>query len=112
MAANMLAAYYSRGCGFKGTVLPCKISQDVSFEKYLNQYDVIQFDVQWCRGNVTSASDTVSYIQRIVFRRTLCSLSGANAERKWFKDIQKSTRFPEALALINSETGKAVYSDY
>ena len=46
------------------------------------------------------------------FRRTLCSLSGANAERKWFEDIQKSTRFPEALALINSETGEAVYSDY
>lgn len=105
MAANMLAAYYSRGCSSKELFLPCKISQDVSFEKYLNQYDVIQFDVQWCRGNVTSASDTVSYIQRIVLEE-LCAVYPEQMQNENGLRHSEINTLSEALALINSETGK------
>ncbi len=66
MAANMLAAYYSRGCDSEDIFIDYKISTDVSFRKYLNKYDVIHFDVQWCRGNVRHAAETVSFIQEAV----------------------------------------------
>ena len=46
MAANMLTAYYSRGCDSKEMFAPYKISQAESFEKHLNKYNVISFDMQ------------------------------------------------------------------
>lgn len=46
MAANMLNAYYSRGCDSKALFAPYKISQTESFEKHLNKYNVISFDMQ------------------------------------------------------------------
>ncbi len=46
MAANMLAAYYSRGCDSKQLFRKFKIASEKDFEKYLNQYDVIMLNVQ------------------------------------------------------------------
>ena len=46
MAANMLTAYYSRGCDSKELFAPYKISKVESFEKHLNKYNVISFDMQ------------------------------------------------------------------
>ena len=47
VTAEMLEAYYSKGCDSKEMFLGLAISQDEDFKKYLNQYDVIHFDVQW-----------------------------------------------------------------
>ena len=41
MAANMLTAYYSRGCDSRGMFSKYKIAKADSFEKYLNKYNVI-----------------------------------------------------------------------
>ncbi|MBS1325155.1 MAG: AAA family ATPase, partial [Blautia sp.] len=41
MAANMLAAYYSRGCDSKELFAKLKISKHHDFDKHLNQYNVI-----------------------------------------------------------------------
>lgn len=41
ITANMLTAYYSRGCDSKELFTPYKISQTESFEKHLNKYNVI-----------------------------------------------------------------------
>lgn len=46
MAANMLTAYYSRGCESKELFEGYAISSDISFEKYLNQYNVIFLNMQ------------------------------------------------------------------
>ncbi len=46
IAANMLTAYYSKGCDSKELFAPYKISQSESFEKHLNKYNVISFDMQ------------------------------------------------------------------
>ncbi|MBE6844600.1 MAG: AAA family ATPase [Ruminococcus sp.] len=46
IAANMLTAYYSKGCDSKELFAPYKISQADSFEKHLNKYNVISFDMQ------------------------------------------------------------------
>ena len=55
MAANMLMAYYSRGCDSKDLFQKLEIYKDSDFEKYLNKFDVISINMQefFCRtGNV------------------------------------------------------------
>ena len=47
MTADMLCAYYSKGCESRELFHPYTISSCSTFEKYLNQYDVIHIDVQW-----------------------------------------------------------------
>lgn len=103
MTANMLSAYYSRGCDSKELFQPYKISKDNSFLKHLNQYDVIHFDVQWCRGNVQSASETVPYIQRSILKELYEAYSELLKNNADSYDIHTLS---EALAVINSETGK------
>lgn len=46
ITANMLTAYYSRGCDSKELFSPYKISKNETFEKHLNKYNVISFDMQ------------------------------------------------------------------
>ncbi len=48
ITANMLTAYYSKGCKSEDMFLPLEISKSADFGRHLNQYDVIRFDVQWC----------------------------------------------------------------
>ena len=48
ITADMLTAYYSRGCDSKELFSGYAICKEPSFEKNLNKYDVIHFDVQWC----------------------------------------------------------------
>lgn len=46
-AANMLAAYYSKGADSKEMFSGLEISKCSDFEEHLNKYDVIHIDVQW-----------------------------------------------------------------
>lgn len=68
ITANMLTAYYSKGCDssqlFAETAIAHKGEYD--YKKYLNKYDVIHFDVQWCYMQAGSAEKTVSYITRAI----------------------------------------------
>src|SRR5574344_3105318 len=45
MAANMIAAYYSKGCDSHDVFSDLKISKDPSFEENINKYTVIQLDM-------------------------------------------------------------------
>lgn len=64
VTANMLTAYYSKGCNSKAMFTDFKISSMDSFEKYLNRYDVIHFDVQWCMMDAGCPEKTVSYLNQ------------------------------------------------
>ena len=46
MAAYMLAAYYGENCDSKELFTPYKIAKCDSYEKYLNQYNVIMLNIQ------------------------------------------------------------------
>lgn len=46
MAADMLTAYYSRGCDSKELFKRLKIADDQNFEKHLNKYNTIFINVQ------------------------------------------------------------------
>ena len=45
MAANMIAAYYSKGCDSHEIFSDLKISKDPTFEENINKYTVIQLDM-------------------------------------------------------------------
>lgn len=63
MAANMLTAYYSRGCDSREMFAPLKISSDDSFEKHLNKYNVIHINMLEFSTNNT-ISDMIAEIER------------------------------------------------
>lgn len=60
--ANMLAAYYSKGCSSEQMFDALAISKTATFHQHLNKYDVIQLDIQWCCMDAGSAEATVSYV--------------------------------------------------
>lgn len=96
VTANMLTAYYSRGCNsgqlFAGTL----IAKNKEFHKHLNRYDVIHFDVQWCSVNAESVSDTVSYLTKRIMEELRAefpevSLSGQSRVGDALSDIAQAT---------------------
>ena len=62
VTADMLTAYYSRGCDSREIFAPLNIGRNKNFEKYLNQYDVFHLDVQWCMMDAKSPEKTVDYM--------------------------------------------------
>ena len=46
ITANMLTAYYSKGCDSQDLFAGLKISEASDLKKHLNQYDVIHLDIQ------------------------------------------------------------------
>ena len=70
ITANMLTAYYSKGCSSKEMFSGLEISRAKDFEKHLNQYDVIYLDMASVLG-VTSPEDAVSYVKRNIIEEVL-----------------------------------------
>lgn len=66
ITANMLTAYYSKGCDSKEMFSGLKISGMDSFEKNLNRYDVVHFDVQWLMEPAKGAENVVGFIQKSI----------------------------------------------
>lgn len=64
MAANMLTAYYSRGCDSKEIFSSYRIAEDESFEKYLNKYNVIHINMVNFIKRKRSVSDSLDYLSQ------------------------------------------------
>jgi len=66
MAANMLTAYYSKGCDSRELFKGLKIENDPSFETNLNKYDLIRIDFAAIDGRTDNKDEIVSAAQRYV----------------------------------------------
>lgn len=64
MAANMLTAYYSRGCDSKEMFSRLKISKDDSFKKHLNRYNVIHINMVNFLERSESIDDMLDYFKK------------------------------------------------
>ena len=62
ITADMLTAYYSKGCNSEDMFSNLEISKSADYRKYLNQYDVIHLDIQWCMEPAGGAENVISYI--------------------------------------------------
>ena len=76
VTANMMTAYYSKGCDSREMFSSLKISKMDSFEDNLNQYDVIHFDVQWCMMDAGSVDNTVEYINAGILNELMEKYTG------------------------------------
>lgn len=98
VTANMLTAYYSKGCDSEEMFSRLEISQAEDFRKHLNQYDVIHWDIQWCMGPANGPEKVVSYISE----KTISEL------REYYPDVlpAENHSLAETLARINTVTGR------
>lgn len=63
-AANMLAAYYSKGADSEKMFSELEIGKNEDFKKHLNKYDVIHIDIQWFLANCDDVDNVVKHLQR------------------------------------------------
>ena len=68
MTANMLAAYYSRGCQSAKLFDGLKIKEDLSFPKYLNKYNVFFINMQEFLSRSKTVEKMVLRLNRILMR--------------------------------------------
>ncbi len=97
VTANMLTAYYSKGCNSQAMFSALSIAKTPDYERHLNRYDVIHWDVQWCIEPAGGPEQVVSYVTD----RTIQEL------RIYYPDaVPAAVRsLPEALAEIYNRTG-------
>lgn len=97
MAADMLLAYYSKNNDSRELFGGLDVCGSADFEKHLNKYDVIYFDVQECIDYAQKIEDTAAYITQAV----ITELNAA------YKNVIPSgcNTVAQALGYINDATG-------
>lgn len=97
VTADMLTAYYSKGCDSADIFADYEISHAGDFRQHLNKYDVIHLDIQWCLAPAKGAAGVVSYIEKSVI---------AELKEKYQDIISEETvSLPEAMSEIYTVTG-------
>ncbi len=97
MTADMLTAYYSKGADSKDLFSSLEIASSPDYEKYLNKYDVIHLDIQWCISPAGGLENVISYIEKEVIGEL----------RGYYPSVVREgdKSLPEVLSQINNETG-------
>lgn len=97
-AANMLAAYYSKGADAEQMFSGLRISQNPDFKKHLNKYDVIHIDIQWFLANCEDANTVVPFIANSVLDEL----------RALYPEVlsQEPGSLPDALSRVKDRTGQ------
>ena len=98
MAVDMLAAYYSKGCDSRELFEKLKISSASDFEKHLNKYDVIKFDMQNFCNNAGSSDEILNYLQMVLLEELDREFPECN--------VKEYPKVSIALREINRITGK------
>ena len=97
VTADMLTAYYSKGCDSADIFADYEISHAGDFRQHLNKYDVIHLDIRWCLAPAKGAAGVVSYIEKSVI---------AELKEKYPNIISEETvSLPEAMSEIYTVTG-------
>lgn len=94
-AAKMLCAYYDKSCNSRELFDGLEISYDASFEKYLNQYDVIYLDITLFLSSVPDVREIVSCLQSKVIAEL----------REAFPEAKQEETLIETLVSITEATG-------
>ncbi len=97
MTADMLTAYYSKGCDSREIFENLAIGESGDFEEYLNKYDVLHLDIQWCMTASGGAQNVLSYINENVIKEL----------EQEYPDVPfgSDSSIANALSLIHAHTG-------
>ena len=103
MAANMLTAYYSRGCDSRSLFAGLEIAESEGFERYLNGYQVLFMNMQDFLSNSRDIPDMIEYVKEELLGEVL------DAIKKLDKDYVPSGRnaLNKALHYLNEKNGQA-----
>ena len=98
ITANMLTAYYSKGCDSEAIFAGLEISKSADFKKHLNKYDVIHIDVQWFLANCVDAAHVAAYITSSVLAEL----------REIYPSVltENAATLPNALSQVKEKTGQ------
>lgn len=96
MAANMLVAYYSRGCDSRGLFQNLKIAQHSDFEKHLNKYNVIRLNIADFSEEAENITQMLDFIREDLIEELL----------KEFYDVEMPKRktLPKILETVFNTT--------
>ena len=97
-AANMLAAYYSKGADSEKMFSELEISKNEDFKKHLNKYDVIHIDIQWFLANCDDVDNVVKHIAEAVLDELRVAYPGILPPEIF--------SLPDALSRIKDKTGQ------
>lgn len=98
VTANMLTAYYSKGCDSEEMFSDLEISKSPDFKEHLNKYDVIHLDIQWCLEPAGGPGHVLSYI---------CDKTIEELREYYPSELPEGINsLPEALSRIHTLTGK------
>lgn len=104
MAANMLAAYYSRGCDSKELFAGFQIAQEEGFSTYLNRYDTIFLNMQEFLSQSKDMDGMLSLIQKTILWDLLEEYPGyhyfdnTNLTRT-MQDVYQNTKCPFVIII-------------
>ncbi len=98
MAANMLSAYYSRGCDSAALFAGLGILQNELYQKHLNQHNVIRLDIQQFLFQESHLDIFIDEIQKVVMEELAAEYG------KYFGT--DTYGLPGALKRVYSHTGK------
>ena len=104
MAANMLAAYYSRDCDSHEIFGHLRIAKDDSYEKKMNQYDTIFINMQEFLSRSKSMDEMLCLLQKSVLWDLLQKYSKfAYFDRenlsRTMQDIYQNTHIPFVIII-------------
>lgn len=99
MAADMLAAYYSKGCDSGNLFAGLKAENEDSFGKHLNRHNVIRLDIQRFLESEEDIDRFINEIESRVIEELMDSFSDC-------KGLCADVRLKVALDRIFNQTGK------
>ena len=99
MAADMLVAYYSKGCDSSGLFAGRKIEGEGSFKTHLNRHNVIRLDIQRFLETESDLDTFIHEIETRVIAELRNEFSGVGS-------FDADSRLKLVLEQIFSQTGK------
>lgn len=99
MAANMLSAYYSRGCDSAALFSGLAVESEVSYGDHLNRHDVIRLDIQRFLETERDLDTFISAIENNI-------VSELSKEFPQCTDFGPGSRLKAALDQIFVQTGR------
>ncbi len=98
VTADMLAAYYSKGCDSKKLFEGFKIAEDVDFTVHLNQYDTIFLNMQEFLSRSKSIDDMLVLLKKAV----LWELKREYSDIQYFDDTDLARTIQDIFQNVQS----------
>lgn len=125
MNLGMLSAYYSRGCDSKSLFDGLAIAKDDSYNRHLNQYNVININMQVFLSRSKSIEEMLSLLEKRLWKdfcKTNVELDPDDGLVFWMTDVYDKTGIPFVILIdewdcvmrehMNDKDALKVYLDY